>query len=322
MGSRSVLIIGLGQIGMGYDIDLDPELHVYSHARAFDLHPGYTLVGGVDPDPASRAAFCRSYGVSAYETPEAALAEQAPELVVIAVPTPLHGETLEAVLKFSSVKVVLCEKPLSYDLDEAQRMVSACEKQGVQLVVNYMRRSDPAVIEIRRRLVSGEIRGPVKGVVWYGGGLIHNGSHFFSLLEYWLGEMLDYRVVASGAVLDNGDADVDVSVRFESGTVLFLSTDDRDFANYEVELMAYNGRLRYERAGHRVIWQGVEQNPVFANSRAIVAKPELIDSGMNVFQYNVVSQVEALLSNQPCHLSVGDEGVRTMKALTRIVGEL
>ena len=322
MSSKSVLVVGLGQIGMGYDIDLDPEQHIYSHARAFDRHPGFRLVGGVDPDPVARAAFSSTYGVAVYEIPETALVELAPDLVVIAVPTPLHGATLEAVLQTGSVKAVLCEKPLSYDLEESQRMIRACDEKGVRLLVNYMRRSDPAVIEIKRRLDVGEIQGPVKGVVWYGGGLIHNGSHFFNLLEYWLGKMRDYRILGSGAVLDNGDADVDVSVRFGFGTVLFLSTDDRDFAHYEVELMAYNGRLRYERAGHRVIWQGVEQNPVFANSRSIADGQELVDSGMNVFQYNVASQVEGLLAGQTCHLSAGEEGVRTVEALTGIVGEL
>ena len=322
MGSRSVLIIGLGQIGMGYDIDLDPKQHVYSHARAFDLHPGYMLVGGVDPDPASREAFCRNYGAPSYDTVEAAFAEQAPELVVVAVPTHFHGLTLKTVLKHSSVKSVLCEKPLSYDLGESQRMVRDCEKQGVHLLVNYMRRADPAVVEIRRRIVSGEIQGPMKGFVWYGGGLIHNGSHFFNLLEYWLGDFVDFQIVGRAKPLVNGDADVDVNVRFEGGTVLFLSTEDRDFAHYEVELMAYNGQLRYERAGHRAVWQRVEQHPVFSKSRSIANEPELIESGMNVFQYNVASQVEALFAGQDCHLATGEDGVCTLEALTRIVGNV
>jgi len=322
MHTRSVLIIGLGQIGMGYDIDLDPEQHVYSHARAFSLHSGYLLVGGVDPDPGSRAVFARSYGVSAYETAETALVEQAPELVIIAVPTPLHGVTLETVLKFSSVKVVLCEKPLSYDLAESQRMARACQKRGVQLVVNYMRRSDPAVIEIRRRLVSGEIRGPVNGVVWYGGGLIHNGSHFFNLLRYWLGEMIDFQILGSAESLGNGDAEVDVSIKFEGGNFLFLSTADRDFAHYEVELIAYNGRLRYEQAGHRVTWQGIEQHPVFSKIKSIASETELVESGMNKFQYNVASQVKGVFAGQSTNIATGEDAVRTLEALKRIIGNI
>jgi hypothetical protein len=37
----SVAILGLGKIGMGYDKGLRGDTHVYTHARAFDLHPGF-----------------------------------------------------------------------------------------------------------------------------------------------------------------------------------------------------------------------------------------------------------------------------------------
>jgi len=53
MNSRSVLIVGLGQIGMGYDLGLPPQ-NVLSHARAFQNCPGFRVIGGVDPDPKER----------------------------------------------------------------------------------------------------------------------------------------------------------------------------------------------------------------------------------------------------------------------------
>ena len=46
----NVLIIGLGQIGMGYDFDLDQDKYVYSHAAAFSQHKDFNIVGGVDID--------------------------------------------------------------------------------------------------------------------------------------------------------------------------------------------------------------------------------------------------------------------------------
>ena len=53
----SALIVGLGQIGMGYDLSLAPDQFVYSHARALSLNPEFKLVGGVDPDRAKRRDF-------------------------------------------------------------------------------------------------------------------------------------------------------------------------------------------------------------------------------------------------------------------------
>lgn len=54
---KSVLIIGLGQIGMGYDLHLDPTLHIYSHARAFSLHSDFDLLAAVEPDEQKTGGF-------------------------------------------------------------------------------------------------------------------------------------------------------------------------------------------------------------------------------------------------------------------------
>ena len=95
-----------------------------------------------------------------------------------------HSLTLKEVLAHSTPKLILCEKPLAYDLDEAGEMVEACESAGVKLFVNYMRRADPGAIEIKARIESGQIATPIKGVAWYSKGFLHNGSHFFNLLEF------------------------------------------------------------------------------------------------------------------------------------------
>ena len=82
--SEKCLIIGLGQIGMGYALGLDPAEVVYSHARAFSLHSAFELVAAVDPSAKQRALFERHYGLLAYADLENA---QAAGVVVIASPT-------------------------------------------------------------------------------------------------------------------------------------------------------------------------------------------------------------------------------------------
>jgi hypothetical protein len=45
-------------------------------------------------------------------------------------------------------KAVFVEKPLAVDVAEARAMVARCHDLGVEVLVNYPRRSDPAVIEV------------------------------------------------------------------------------------------------------------------------------------------------------------------------------
>ena len=142
---HSVLIVGLGAIAMGYDLGATASDFVLTHAKAFSLHPDFRLAGGVDADPARCALFEKHYGATAGTDLVAALATTRPDVVVIAVPTTQHAAVLKAVLQYGKPKLILCEKPLSYDLAEAAGMVEACRTHRCLLYVNYLRRVDPGV---------------------------------------------------------------------------------------------------------------------------------------------------------------------------------
>jgi predicted dehydrogenase len=85
--THSVLIVGLGQIGFGYDAEKKHENVALSHARAFYDHPEFWLAGGVDPSQERRDHFSRLYDCYASGDLEEALAKIAPDIVVIAAPT-------------------------------------------------------------------------------------------------------------------------------------------------------------------------------------------------------------------------------------------
>ena len=317
--SIAALIVGLGQIGMGYDLHLEQGKHIYSHARALSAHLAFRLVGGVDPDDQRRQSFTKTYGSPAYGDIESALQQQRPDLVVIAVPTQFHGQTLQRVLELAHPKVILCEKPLSYDLQEARGMLQACADRGVMLYVNYMRRSDPGVIEIQRRISNGEFGALVKGVAWYSKGFFHNGSHLFNMLEYWLGPMQSSAVLKRGRLWDGHDPEPDVQVAFRRGTVVFLAAWEEAFSHYTVELLSPAGRLRYEQGGELIQWQSVRPDPQFEGYTVLAEKPEIIESDMSRYQWHVAEQLARALDGQDAQLCAGKQALQTLAAMRQII---
>lgn len=317
--SFGVLIVGLGQIGMGYDLDLDEAGYVYSHARAFSQHPEFRLLGGVDPDPLRCQTFEQAFGCPAYGSLGNALCRCQPDVVAIAVPTHLHRETLMAVLEKSHPKSVLCEKPLSYDLDDARLMLQACAEKDVALYVNYMRRADMGVIEVKRRLLAGDIKAPVKGVAWYSKGFLHNGSHFFNLLEYWLGPMQNSAVLKRGRLWDGTDPEPDVQVTFELGTVVFLAAWEEEFSHYTVELLSSSGRLRYDQGGKLIHWQPAQPAPQIKGYNVLAARPEVVGTGMDRSQWHVTDQLAKALHGTEAHLCTGEEALATLVAMKKIL---
>ena len=311
-----VLLIGLGQIGMGYDIGLAPQSRVATLARAFSEHPLFTLVGGVDIDEARLQLFRTHYHKLAYKTVKSALEETAPDVVAIAVPTAYHHQVFCETLRWGSVKAILCEKPLAYDLHHAEDMVQLAQNAGIRLYTNYMRRCDKGVVEVRRRILSGSIVAPLKGSCWYTKGIFNNGSHYINLLQYWLGEARGLELIGKRAAGDVVDPDVDLRMEFDLGEVYFHACDTAGYAHHSLELFASNGRLLYERGA--LTWQFAESDHHNARYITLSSSGEQIPTDLSRLQWLVADQIAKDLVGEMVTICTGIEGLSTIKILNQI----
>jgi predicted dehydrogenase len=317
--TRSVLIVGLGQIGMGYDLAQDPVRQAVTHARGFSRHSGFRLIGGVDSAGERRELFAKHYGAPAFSDVIAAVKSLAPDLVVVATPTQQHCTTVRDVLAAGRPKAILCEKPLSYDLVDAREIVERCCSHGCALFVNYMRRADRGVAEVKRRLADGSIAFPQKAVVWYSKGIFNNGSHFVDLLKDWFGEVTSFEMIAAGRMWDGRDPEPDVVLSFANGaSAYFLAAREEDFSHYTVELIASNGRLRYERGGEDILWQKAIADPAFAGYTVLDPVPEVIVNDLAHAQWHVADQIAECLDGRRGRVCTGIEALRTLETLVAI----
>ena len=77
------------------------------------------------------------------------------DIVQIAAPNNQHADITEATA--SKNCHVVTEKPMAATLSQANRMVSACERAGVRLMVNWPTAWSPAFAEMERVITSGEL---------------------------------------------------------------------------------------------------------------------------------------------------------------------
>jgi len=303
---------------MGYDLALDPFSYIYTHARAFSSHPAFKLVGAVESVSDLRALFEKHYECPTYESLEKAIQELNPQIIVIAVPTINHSSIIQKVLHTACPLAILCEKPLSYTVDEARIIINSCADRTIKLYVNYIRRSDPGVMEIKRRFDKGEIVTPIKGVVWYSKGFIHNGSHFFNLLEYWLGEFQDAKIIDRGRSIDDFDVEPHVHVNFFKGGVNFIPAWDEHFSHFTIELISPSGRLYWGQA-RDLLWQTADSDTKFKTNRKLSTDFESIPSDMNRYQWNVAEQLALALANESGSLCSGSEAFTTLETMQKII---
>ncbi|MGD0006598.1 MAG: Gfo/Idh/MocA family oxidoreductase, partial [Anaerolineaceae bacterium] len=87
-----------------------------------------------------------------------ALRDPQVDAVDICLPHDLH-ETV-ALAAAQAGKHILCEKPIAATLEEADRMIAACEKAGVVLMIAENELYNPLVLKVRQLLDQGVIGKP------------------------------------------------------------------------------------------------------------------------------------------------------------------
>lgn len=189
------LVIGAGAVGSGYD-EHRPQGPPLSHAGAYAAHPATRLAGAVDPDPAARERFSARWDVPAYADLAAALAAGRPALVSVCTPVAGRGALVEQLLD-AGVAAIWCEKPLAADAAEGALLTAACERAGVGLQVNFLRRFDPLHGRVAARL--RELGGPLHVDVRYGGPLRSYGTHGVDFFRWIAGDVAWVEAVARDA---------------------------------------------------------------------------------------------------------------------------
>lgn len=317
--TKSCVVVGLGQIGMNYDYDHIDRSSVFTHVNAIDKHPKFRLVGAVDLSCKQRNRFEKRYNLPTFDDPEFAVRELQPDVVVIATPTEFHKSTLIKVIKASRPKIILCEKPLAYELDVAKSMVEMCKKAGIELFVNYMRRVDDGVLEIKKRIDNGEIKTPIKANVWYSKGIFNNGSHFLNLLDLWLGNIKSTSIINQGRLLNNFDPEPDFKVEFNYGTAIFCAAWEESFSHYSIELLSRSGRLLYDEGGNYIQWQATSDDPNFSGYKILDKNKEIINNSMDIYQWQVYDHIHKYLTDKKTTLCTGLQALKTLKGIDLII---
>jgi myo-inositol 2-dehydrogenase / D-chiro-inositol 1-dehydrogenase len=147
--SIRVGIVGVGVMGS-------------DHARILASQvPGAKIQAIYDADPTRAKTIANETGAQAVTADPAALIQDPTvDAVLVASPDHTHKQLMLACI--AARKPVLCEKPLAPTVVECLDVVAAESKLGRRLVqIGYMRRFDPAYVEMKSSVLSGCLGAPL-----------------------------------------------------------------------------------------------------------------------------------------------------------------
>ncbi len=160
------------------------------HIRA-GRHLGLEIVGLYDCLPQSLVAAAEEEAIGSdrhYHDFGSMLSATRPDCVVIATTAPSHAE-LTCTAAEAGVRLILCEKPMATSLDDCDRMIQACERQGARLAVNHQMRFMEAYTA-PKAIIDSEAFGGLRSATVVAGnfGMSMNAVHYFEMFRFMTGE--------------------------------------------------------------------------------------------------------------------------------------
>ena len=232
MGSE----VGLGLIGAG----------AIGRVHASNIHgsiKGARLAAVADVD--TKAANSVAGDAKVYSDYHEMIKDPAVDGIIVCTPPFLKMDITKVASE--SGKAVFCEKPITVNLEDSDRMLELVKKGGIKFQVGYQRRFDPSYMRARKAMESGEIGkllllkehnrdppGPILG--WStipaksGGIFLDTTSHDFDAVRWLSGTEVE-RVYAEGAALvydelgKNGDFDTTtVVMKLSNGALAYVDS--------------------------------------------------------------------------------------------------
>ena len=246
--------------------------------RAIEVNAerGARLGAVVHYDPDRFGAVSQAFGVPCISEEEM-LEREDIDAVCICTPSGQHAG--QAVRAARAGKHVLVEKPMALTLEDADRMIEACEQAGVQLGVVFQRRAEPLFRRIHEAISAGDLGDLTLGVVtvpyvrdqdyydsaeWRGtwaqdggGAVMNQGIHLVDLLVWYLGEPA--KVCSQGATLHRNIEVEDAlaaSLRFKSGALATFAATTTAAPGFPHRLEIYGTQGGIQVEGENVVrWE-------------------------------------------------------------------
>jgi predicted dehydrogenase len=316
--SLRAAVIGCGWIGS--EVASDPLSDgVQSHAGAYAACDGTSLVGVCDTDPVRAGQAARRWGMACgYTSLGDMLHDTEPQIASVCTPDATHAGVIQQLLQCPGIRAVIAEKPLAADAAAAAALVTAAHRAGVLLAVNYSRRYAPSHAALRERIVTGEL-GVVQAVNGtYGKGVAHNGTHWFDLARWLVGEIESVTAwpAAGGRVRE--DPDCHVRLQFAGGANGFLTVlDEQHYTIFEMDIIGSRARVSIGRSGEDIAWSEVRPSDRYSGYR-MLAPPVRMAGGFRDVALHLVNDVNGALRERRAPRCTGADGVAALVVVDAI----
>lgn len=296
----------------------------WHHARILSEHTDVDFCAITGRDPERTQARANEFNVKSYTDIDEMLAHEKPDLVSVCLGNKDHYEPTMALIKAGVPLFV--EKPLVFDIKEADALIKEAEKRKLFFALNFNHRWALPIEKAHQAIKEGKL-GNIVYATWRFGGegpgcyqwenLIETQCHGFDMLEHLCGPIDSIAMHASDAA-NKGFSSYAISLHFSNAAVGSMTGSyDTSYAYPLTHFLEINGtkaRVTVEDTVKKYSFQEV------GNETAEVWQAGYFNDKDRMFHYafdkHFNDMLKAFRAGQepPVHARMGRRALRLAKA--------
>ncbi|WP_347159246.1 Gfo/Idh/MocA family protein [Pontibacter chitinilyticus] len=247
------------------------------------------------------------------------------DIVYVVLPNAMHAEyTVRAA---NAKKEVICEKPMATSVEDAQRMIDACNKNNVSLSIGYRLHYEPHNLRVME-LGQQQVFGPVKKIETENGFVMNDKNRW--RLDKQLaggGPLMDMGIYCvQGACYTIGQTPVAVTAKFGDVTRPELFDEVEQSIRWQMEFpngvkadcnTSYNQNVGYLYGEAANGWWRLEPAYGYAGLQGKTSKGPMNLPNVNQQARQMDGIAQSIRKNEPSKVP-GEMGLRDVKILMAI----
>lgn len=287
---KKVALIGLGQIGMMYDINKSSN-YILSYSKALQKSKYLEFIGAVDIKKKKRLLFKKKYNLKTFDTIDNLLKNLNPDIIIISTPTKTHFDLLKRLINFNKKIIIICEKPITESYKKIKIIEKLIKNKNIKIFTNYMRLSDPKLIYIKN-FIKNNNKTNFFCEVFYNGTLLNNCSHYISLFLTIFGNKFKFKI------LNKNKNFFDFKLIYNNSEVIFYSSSLRNISYEDIRIINKDEIYSYKNGGSELVNERSVVNPVYGKGKHYLLKKKFKDNFYKQSQKFTINEIENLFFNK------------------------
>jgi predicted dehydrogenase len=304
-----VLLVGLGKVGLEYDLKNKYNL---THFNSFYRNKKFEIVGVCDTN-LKKKKFFEEKKINFFSNYKVALKTINANVVVVSTPTATHFKILKNVLKYKSVKLILCEKPFCINVAQA-RKIKLLDRFN-KIYVNYMRSLDDIFYNnVIKKIKNSRI---LFIEVFYKGSVLNNASHYIQLLNKYFGKC---KRVENTIKFDSNFSDFKLIFK-RNIQAHFLSSSARGLFLDSMRFFTPKLIINYDNGGHLIYNSMNINNPIYLTPNYFKQTNIIKNKFYENSQKNIVANVYKCILKKNNFLCKSSEAIKIHEIIKKIKNE-